>query len=280
VVRKSANWITPCYTGNNPVDPNYLVPPPENPVDQHFLNLARMLVRSYSREGIARRHLLRKWLWPIGEPVNRDAVGAFFIDLPSTHVRRGTGVEGRGTGLLGKAERDWANVEGKWNVALGNSLPLDFDLGSINRDKPTFAVQLDLKLAKGGRNEIQAVSNCRADIWDHFPAVPADNDLALPSLYFYNTNKANDEDDTFIYGVVTLSSDSPPEVVWTIGTETRSGQPTSLSRILVRLVEFGGSNSKFGVHGVSLNPAGQEPVPIRCLLLITHAVLGAPNPWS
>lgn len=87
-------------------------------------------------------------------------------------------------------------------------------------------------------------------LWDHFPAFDSDYIPPYPSfppIWFHNAGQSN-SGDAFVYGVVCLSGDSPPELVWTIAWQSIA---VPYLGVLFQGVEIGGCGSGYGVMGVS-----------------------------
>jgi hypothetical protein len=85
-------------------------------------------------------------------------------------------------------------------------------------------------------------------LWDHFPSIGRyDGDDRFPPIYFHGVRNNCGPAYQFLYGVVHLSTDNPPEVIWTMAMQ--HGVFEEIGSIL-RMVQIGGCGSKVGTVGV------------------------------
>lgn len=87
-------------------------------------------------------------------------------------------------------------------------------------------------------------------LWDHFPEMSGDSTRLserYSPIWFCNDGRG-DQRDAFVYGVVCLTRDSPPEMVYTIGWQSLS---KAYLGALFQGVHVGGNGCDSGVFGVS-----------------------------
>jgi len=222
--------------------------------------------------------LRRDWRRPMGILVDwqeciRTAkldprVGMYVDDL------RGDGLLNLGCRPSNGAVWDWADVRGEWltqyhgrvvgghrPAAVLSPVMLDMSTHMFYwRQAPRHDLPLSFELVPvSTRDDVNKafnqVSTDEADLWYQFPDDPPPRS-GIPPLFFHSTH--TDTTSPFVYGMVSLSKDEPPELEWILGvwypnlTDSSVGSAVKREDFIIRGVQMGGRGSRLGVRGVSL----------------------------
>jgi len=183
----------------------------------------------------------------------------------------------QGDGLLNLPERplcgqghvwDWADVRGEWltfyqgrlvgghrppavlsETMISKSLPLYYRRQAPRNDLPLSFEAVPVASRADVNTAFSKLSTKQVDLWSQFPAEPAPR-LSVPPLYFHSTGKLS----PFVYGMVSLSADEPPELEWIFAVcHAAEGRDEKREDFIMRGVQYGGRGSALGVRGVSAN---------------------------
>lgn len=170
---------------------------------------------------------------------------------------------------------DWADVRGPWTFALEGKARGGQYMERLHYTEYNHSWYFPESCAFTPAESKRAVSQiflARSDtsavtvdaLWDCFPDPEPPHHQHYPPTYFYDDSTP----DIFVYGVVCLSRDQPPELVWTIAWQSLTD--TQLGAIL-QGVQIGGCGGNFGIVGVRRPP---------CHHADRSLVLGSPSVGS
>jgi len=174
----------------------------------------------------------------------------------------------RGQGLLGLRRPydldptdvwDWPELSGRWFVTAAwfghredNNLHLLPEPGfcaltATSRPDDILQAMTDVGLEKD-----QAASEWNK-VARRLHLVP---NSPLPPVYFHGVNESpvEDADSSILFGVVRLTTDSPPQLLWTVSMRTLGpkGRLSDGSERIFNGIQLGGRGAERGVMGVSL----------------------------